>query len=153
MYTLDQVDLGILRLLQKNSKLAIKEVAAELGLTITPVYERIRRLEREGFIKQYSAILSKEKLGLNLIAFCNVSIKEHATPFIKLFEREVLSLEEVLECYHIAGGFDYLLKIIVKDMDEYHRFVVEKLATLENIGHVQSSFVMKEIKHSTALNI
>lgn len=147
---LDPIDLGILRLLQQDSKSTIKEMAAELGLTVTPVYERIRRLERDGYIEGYVALLSREKIDLSLIAYCNVSIKEHATHYIKLFEREVLSLSEVMECYHVGGGFDYLLKIVVRDMDAYQHFISDKLAALENIGRVQSSFVMKEIKHSTA---
>ncbi len=143
----------ILRLLQAQAKVTTKEIAAELGLTPSPVYERIRRLERTGVIRRYVALIDREKLGLRLLAFCNVSIKEHARPFIQQFERDIQTLPEVVECFHTAGGFDYLLKIIVPDMNAYQRFIVEKLAALENIGRVQSSFVMHELKHATELPI
>ena len=150
MYTADAIDLRILALLQEDGKMTNKEVAGRLGLTVTPVYERIRRLEREGFIRQYAALLSKEKLGLEVLAFCNVSLREHSRPLIKQFEQEVLLLKEVLACWHIGGGFDYLLKVVVEDMESYQTFIVDKLAALDNIGQVQSSFVLTEVKNSTA---
>ena len=152
-HDLDATDLRILRLLQTRSDLTNREVAATMGLTPSPVYERIKRLEKTGVIQRYVALVNREKLGLRLMAFCNVSIKEHARPFILQFEEEIKTLPEVVECFHTAGGFDYLLKVIVPDMDSYQRFIVEKLAALENIGRVQSSFVMDEIKHGTELPI
>lgn len=148
---IDALDLQILRMLQKDATHTHKEIAAQLGLTITPVYERVRRLERDGFIQKYVALLSPAKAGLGLIAFCNVSLVQHSTPLLKLFEETVLSLQEVVTCYHIAGQFDYMLKIIVPDMDAYQRFIVDKLAALDNIRQVQSSFVMTEVKYSTEL--
>lgn len=148
---LDQLDLQILRLLQDDATLTHKEIAARLGLTITPVYERVKRLQREGYILKYVALVSPGKMGLGLKAFCNVSLVQHSTPLLKLFEEKVLSLQEVVTCYHIAGQFDYLLKIMVPDMEAYQRFIVEKLAALDNIRQVQSSFVMTEVKYSTAL--
>jgi Lrp/AsnC family transcriptional regulator, leucine-responsive regulatory protein len=152
-HDLDATDLRILRLLQTRSDLTNREVAATMGLTPSPVYERIKRLEKTGVIQRYVALVNREKLGLRLMAFCNVSIKEHARPFILQFEEEIKTLPEVVECFHTAGGFDYLLKVIVPDMYSYQRFIVEKLAALENIGRVQSSFVMDEIKHGTELPI
>lgn len=148
---LDRMDLQILRLLQEDATLTHKELAAKLGLTITPVYERVRRLEREGFLRKYVALVPPEKLGFGLVAFCNVSLVQHSTPLLKLFEEKVRALHEVVTCYHIAGQFDYLLKIMVPDMEAYQRFIVEKLAALDNIRQVQSSFVMTEVKYSTAL--
>jgi Lrp/AsnC family transcriptional regulator, leucine-responsive regulatory protein len=148
---MDILDVKILQLLQGDAKLTHKEIAANLGLTITPAYERVRRLEREGFIRKYVALAAPEKLGFGLVAFCNVSLVQHSTPLLKLFEEKVLSLHEVISCYHIAGQFDYLLKIVVRDMDAYQRFIVDKLAALDNIRQVQSSFVMTEVKYSTAL--
>ncbi len=148
---IDALDLQILRMLQKDATHTHKEIAAQLGLTITPVYERVRRLERDGFIQKYVALLSPAKAGLGLIAFCNVSLVQHSTPLLKLFEETVLSLQEVVTCYHIAGQFDYMLKIIVPDMEAYQRFIVDKLAALDNIRQVQSSFVMTEVKYSTEL--
>jgi len=149
----DSIDLKILKLLERNAKLTNKELAAELGLTITPVHERIKKLEREGFIVRYKAEINRKKVGLALIAFCSVSLKNHQRAFIEKFEEDVKHLDEVIECYHIGGMFDYLLKVLVADMETYQQFVSTKLADLYNIGNVQSSFVMSEIKNSTELPI
>ncbi|MBX2871361.1 MAG: Lrp/AsnC family transcriptional regulator [Saprospiraceae bacterium] len=150
---LDAMDRRILKMLQLDGKVTIKEMANQLHMTNTPVFERVKRLEREGFIKQYTAILDRQKIGLQMVVFCTVSLKVHHADFLERFEQEVTCLEEVVECYHIAGMFDYLLKVVIKDMDVYRHFVSKKLAALENIGKVQSSFVMTEIRHSTALPI
>jgi DNA-binding Lrp family transcriptional regulator len=140
-----------LKLLQQDAKLTNKEIAAKLNLTTTPVFERIKKLEREGYIDKYVALVDRKKVDLSMMVFCNVSLKEHATEFLNRFENDVQSLAEVVECYHIAGMFDYLLKVVVKDMDTYQDFVANKLAGLNNIRKVQSAFVMSEIKHSTQL--
>lgn len=151
MPTLDSTDRSILKLLQQDAKLTNKEIAAKLNLTTTPVFERIKKLEREGYIDKYVALVDRKKVDLSMMVFCNVSLKEHATEFLNRFENDVQSLAEVVECYHIAGMFDYLLKVVVKDMDTYQDFVANKLAGLNNIRKVQSAFVMSEIKHSTQL--
>ncbi len=151
MSLLDATDLRILHLLQEDAKMTTKEIAAQLGMTTTPIFERIKRMEREGFIRNYVALLDKNRVGLSLVAFTNVSLKEHFTEFLTRFEEAVSSLPEVNECYHIAGSYDYLLKVVVKDMAAYQHFVAKKLAALENIGRVQSSFVMTEVKYSTKL--
>ncbi|WP_252940333.1 Lrp/AsnC family transcriptional regulator [Roseivirga pacifica] len=148
---MDRVDKELLRLLQENAKLTNKELAAKLGLTITPVHERIKKLEREGFISRYSAIVNRHKVDLGLEVFCSVSLKDHQKEFIEQFERDVMALEEVTECYHIGGRFDYLLKVAIKNMEAYRDFVSQKLAELDNIGNVQSSFVMSEIKKTNVL--
>ncbi|MBK8705174.1 MAG: Lrp/AsnC family transcriptional regulator [Saprospiraceae bacterium] len=151
MKPLDPTDLRILNLLQEDAHLTNKEIAAQLGLTTTPVFERVKRLEEEGYISKYVALVDRAKLDYALAAFCNVQLKEHARSYLKQFEDEVRSLREVIECYHIAGMFDYLLKVVVKDMNAYQDFIVNKLAALNNIGNVQSSFVMTEVKYSTRL--
>ena len=153
MITLDSIDLEILKLLQKDAKTTNKEIAAAMGLTTTPVYERIKKLEKSGIIKGYTAIIDGNLIGPSMITFCQVELKEHAQEFIEGFEQQINSLDELMECHHIAGVSDYLLKIRVKDMDTYRDFMTNKLATLDNIGRVQSSFVMKEIKQATALNL
>ncbi len=153
MIQLDDTDKAILRLLQKDGKYTNKEIAARLQLTTTPVFERIKRLEREGIIRKYVALADRKKIGLGLVSYCNVSLKEHATEYLARFEKDVQSLREVVECYHIAGMFDYLLKVVVKDMDTYQQFVSKKLAAIENIGRVQSSFVMTEVRNSTYLEL
>jgi Lrp/AsnC family leucine-responsive transcriptional regulator len=153
MPSLDPTDLRLMGLLQVDSKQTIKELAAKLNLSTTPVYERIKRLEREGYINRYVAILDREKMHMSLMAFCNISLKEHSKKFIDQFEREILELPEVNSCYHLTGMYDYLLKVIVKDVSAYQHFIVEKLATLENIGKVESALVMNEIKESTAIQL
>ena len=145
-YHLDTIDEQILSLLQKNAKLGSKEIASKVGLTVTPTYERIRRLEKRGFIKGYVAILDKKKLGKNLQVLCNVQLKSHHAEVLDSFESEVIKLKEVNSCYHIAGNFDYLLIIEMKDMDEYSHFLKHKLATIPHITTVQSSFVMRALK-------
>lgn len=150
-HTLDATDLAILRLLQTDAFLTHKEIAASLQLTTTPVYERIRRMERAGIIKGYVALLDRVKVGKPLLVMCAVSLKEHALPLLQHFQEAICALPEVVEVLHIAGGADYLLKVVVADMAEYQHFVVGKLASLENIGHAQSSFVLTELKSVTAV--
>ena len=145
---IDPTDKRILQLLQENADYTNKEIAAKLGMSITPIFERIKKLKSNGVIKQVVAVVDKKALGKTLTSYCNVSLKVHAKDFLKKFEKEVAELKEVQECYHIAGHYDYLLKVNTKDIDTYQHFITQKLASLENIGNVQSSFVMKEIKHS-----
>jgi DNA-binding Lrp family transcriptional regulator len=150
---LDDTDRRLLELLQTDAFLTNKELAARLHLTPTPIHERVKRLEREGYIRGYVALLDKAKIGRSLVAFCQVSLKEHTQAFIQEFEEKIRELPEVIECYNIAGPYDYLLKIMVRDMDDYRRFVVEQLTALAHIGGPQSTFVMAEIKYSTALPV
>nr|WP_321450516.1 Lrp/AsnC family transcriptional regulator [uncultured Carboxylicivirga sp.] len=150
---LDSTDKKLIMLLQKDAKMTTKQLAHRLNLTTTPVFERIKRLERTGIIEKYVAIINKEKVGKRLVAFCNVSLKEHSHDMIRDFESSIVQLPEVLECHHIAGMFDYTLKVITEDMESYHHFVYNKLASVNNIGNVQSSFVIHEIKSGTELHL
>ncbi len=143
---LDAIDLQILDLLTKNGKLGNKEIAAVIGLSTTPTFERIKRLERKGIIKGYTAILDKKKIGKGLQVFCQVSLKSHNAEIIDGFEAEIIHLSEVSACYHIAGDFDYSLFIEVADMDEYQHFLKQKLANIPNIANVQTAFVMSTLK-------
>ena len=142
---LDPTDKAILRLLQSNGKYTIKEIAAQLNLTSTPIFERIKRLENDGYIESYKAILNRKKIGLSLLVFCNVSLKSHEASFISQFEKDIHQFDEIIECYHVGGTYDYLIKVTVQDMDAYQYFVAKKLASIENIGQVQSAFVMTEV--------
>jgi len=151
--TLDTTDRAILNKLQRNAKLTHKEIAAALDLTVTPIYERIKRLERSGYIKGYHARISKEHLAFRVQAFANVSLQEHQTELLRRFEREVIKLPEVVACYHVAGQFDYLLHIMVPDMAAYQGFVTNRLAGLSDIRQVQSSFVMTEVKEYQGIPI
>lgn len=151
--SLDKIDRKILLLLQKNAKLSNKEIAAELGLTITPIYERIKRLEKRKYIKAYAALVDRKKVDKSLMALLAVSLKEHSKEMLLSFEQKITQFPKVLECYHIAGQYDFMLKIVVKDMEDYHDFTFNKLASMNNIDHVQTNFVMNDIKQSTELPI
>lgn len=153
MEQLDEIDKKLLRLLQADAKLTTKELASTLGLTLSPVYERIKRLENLGFIKQYVAILDKELLGQPITIFCQVSMRYHDKAFIENFEKEIQKLEEVQECYHMAGQVDFLLKINMGSLDEYHGFVRNKLSKIENIGTLNSTFSLKVIKQSLGYRV
>jgi len=142
MQRIDDIDKAILALLKKNAKLSNKEIAAEIGLSITPVFERIKRMERNGVIKGYSIRVDKSQIERGLRVLCQVSLKEHKDNQIQLFEEEVRHLSEVTECLHLAGNIDYLLSVEVKDIEAYEYFVKQKLAKLSNISNVQSSFVL-----------
>ena len=142
----DSYDIAILQEVQKNAKITIKDLSEKINLSPTPTFERLKKLEKEGYITGYHAKLDIRKLGLSLMVMCNVSLKNHQKDIIEKFQEEIIRFDEVKECYHIAGMYDYLLKIIVKDMDAYQQFVSKKLASLDNIGNVQSSFVMIELK-------
>ncbi len=152
MEHLDPVDLKILKLLVKDGLATNKEIAAELNLTTTPVHERVKRLRRDGLIEKYTIELNRKLLNKNLLVFCNVSLKEHAFEFLERFEKDVQTLPEVVECYCISGGSDFLLKIIVSDIDDYKSFILNKLSTLPNISNTQSHFVVKEVKQSSILD-
>ena len=149
METLDKVDKVILRILQSDSKKTAKEIAQKLNLSISPVYERIRRLERQGFIKKYVAILDKVLIEKSVTTICQVSMRYHDESFIEKFEKQIQNLNEVQECYHMAGQVDFVLKIHTSNLEEYHNFVRYKLSKIENIGLLNSAFVLKEIKHSS----
>lgn len=151
--SLDHYDLRILQLLQHDARLTNKEIADKIGKSVSPVYERIRKLEAEGIILQYVAVLDKKKIDKSLTAYTHVQLKEHADHMMKSFEKEVIRIPEVMECYHMTGQYDFLLKVASRDMDEYYSFIISKIAKLPNVGTVQSFFVLFEAKKETAYRI
>ncbi len=153
MAQLDKTDVRILQTLQNNAKVNMKELAAELNMTKTPIYERVKRLEDEGYIKSYVALVDNRKVGLPLTVYCNVSLAVHNDEHICRFKEEIREIDEIVECYSIGGIYDFLLKVVVKDLEMYDRFVFEKLTKVHGIVKMQSSFVLNEIKHTTVLNI
>jgi Lrp/AsnC family leucine-responsive transcriptional regulator len=148
---LDEKDRAILRLLQINAKATVREIAAQVHLSTTPVHERIRRLEETGVIRQYATLLDHSKVRKGLLAICYVSLKEHNKRSGARFIKTINELPQVLECYIISGEFDFQLKVAVEDMDAYYNFHVNKLGQVENIGHVQSTFVMGVVKQTHQL--
>lgn len=147
----DQTDLAILDILQNDSSLTTKEIAAKVNLSPTPVFERIKRLEKLGYIKKYTAILDASKLNQGLMIFCNVRLKQHSKELGLQFMEAILNIEEVTECYNISGDYDFTLKIYVESMQHYQDFVLNKLGQLEGIGNLQSLFVMGQIKQTYAI--
>lgn len=151
--TLDAIDLKILRLLQEDARLTTKELAGRVNLSTTPVFERLKRLEREGFIKKYVAVLDAEKLDLGFEVFCSVKLKQMTRDVAREFTRVIRDIPQVAECYNISGEYDYLLKIRARNMKDYNDFIINVLGTIDAIGSIQSSFVMDEIKHSYGLYV
>ncbi|MDN4166488.1 Lrp/AsnC family transcriptional regulator [Cytophagales bacterium LB-30] len=150
---IDETDRKILRLLQENARMTNKELAAKLDLSITPVYERVKKLERKGYIKGYSARLDHEKIGKGMMVFMHLKLQVHTHENIRHVIEEVDHLEEVMECYHVTGETDYLLKVMVKDMPAYETFVVEKLTKIKGIANINSSIVMSTVKSTTSLDV
>jgi Lrp/AsnC family leucine-responsive transcriptional regulator len=148
----DATDKKLLEYLQQDSKQTNKELSSKLNLSVTAVYERIKKLEKEGFINGYIALLNKEKVDKNFIAFCHIKLLQHSQEYVVSFEKQVKLLNEVLECYHISGDYDYLLKVLVKDMAAFREFMVKKLTTINHIGSTHSMFVINEVKHTTVIS-
>ena len=140
MIKLDPTDLKILNLLQQDGRMTIKELSNQLNLSTTPVFERIKKLERSGIIDRYMAVLNPEKLGKKLTAFAHISIKDHSKEQVEAFVERVVSFPEVLECHYVTGAADFLIKVLVDDIEKYNLFVLEKLSVAPNIGKVESLF-------------
>ena len=148
---LDERDLAILRILQQNARATVKEIADQINLSTTPVHERIKRLESQGVIKQYATLLQPAKVQKGLMVICYVSLKQHNKSAGAKFIKSILEMPEVIECYNISGEFDFMLKVVAEHMDDYYFFHVNKLSQAENIGHLQSVFVMGVIKETHVL--
>ena len=145
---LDQKDLAILKLLQHNARITVKEISDKVHLSTTPVYERIKWMEEQGVIKQYATLVDHLKLNKSLMVIVYVSLKQHNKTAGSKFVKAINDLTEVLECYSISGEFDFMLKVVAEDMNAYYDFHVNRLSEMENIGNVQSVFVMGVVKHT-----
>ena len=150
---MDTADKKILRILQQNSKFNTKEIADKIGLSVSPTYERIKKLEQKGLIKKYVAILDGTKIGKNITVYSQISLSGHSRELIDKFKNEISHLDEIMGCSHVSGNYDFLLKVAVSDMNEYQSFVINKLSTIEGISNVQSSFVMEELKNETEFSL
>lgn len=148
----DATDKKLLEYLQADGKQTNKELSVKLNLSVTAVYERIKKLEREGFIEGYTVLLNKEKIDKNFMVFCHVKLVQHTQEHVVSFEREVAKLNEVLECHHVSGDYDYLLRVLVADMPAFREFMVKKLTSISHIGSTHSMFVINKVKHTTVIN-
>ncbi len=148
---LDRKDLEILKMLQQNARVTIKEIAEKVHLSTTPVHERIRWMEEQGVIKQYTAIVNGAMVNRSLMVICYVSLKQHSKNAGAKFIQRILEMNEVLECLTISGEFDFMLKVVTENMDTYYDFHVNRLSEIENVGNVQSVFVMGVVKSTQQL--
>ncbi len=150
---LDGTDIKILRLLQQNARLTLKEIGAQVNLSSTPVYERFRRLEREGYIRRYVAVLDVDKLNMGFTVFCSVKLKQQNHQMAQGFASVIRELREVTECYNISGRYDYLLKIQASSMRAYRDFILNVLGSMDAVASFESTFVMDELKHDYGISI
>ena len=151
MYTLDKTDLNILRILQEDGRITVKELSRKVHLSPTPVFDRLRRLEASGVIRRYTAVLDANQLGQGFVVFCSVKLRRMGKDIAHDFVSRIQAIPQVAECYNISGEFDYLLKIYAPDMKYYNEFIINVLGTIDSLGSVQSSFVMNEIKTSPGI--
>ena len=151
--TLDDTDIKILRLLQQNSRLTVKELAARIHLSPTPTFERQKRLEREGYIQRYSAVVDYHKLGNNVIVLCNIRLKQHTHELIQQFMDTVQSIDQITECYNTTGDYDFQIKVFARDMKDYQDFMLNTLGNIDCIGSLHSIIVIGEIKNSRCIPV
>jgi DNA-binding Lrp family transcriptional regulator len=146
VFPLDEKDKAILRFIQSNAKATVREIAAGVHLSTTPVHERIRRMEDEGVILQYATMLNHARINKGLMAICYISLREHNKKSGGKFIKTIQEMPEVIEFYIISGAFDFMLKVAAENMDDYYNFHVNKLGQVENIAQVQSTFIMGVLK-------
>lgn len=148
---MDDTDKILLNLLQNNAKLTAKQLSMELHLSVTAVFERVKKLEKNGFIDKYVALLDKAKVKKDFLVLCHIKLDQHRKEYITQFEKEIVLFPEILECFHVSGDYDYIVKICVQDIKEYREFMVTKLTSLKHIASTQSSFSIKVVKNETGI--
>ncbi len=147
-FVLDTKDIAILKILQQNAKATVSDISQQVHLSSSPTFDRIKRLEQNGIIKQYVTLLNPAKVKRGLMVICYVSLKEHNKNAGTKFIKSIMEMPEVIECYSISGEFDFMLKVVGENMERYYDFHVNKLSLADNVGHIQSVFVMGVIKES-----
>lgn len=152
-HNLDKIDTKILSLLQQNSNRTTKSIAAELGMTTTPIFERIKKLEKQGYIKKYVAVLNNKKIGLKQTVFIGITLQGHTRSYLEKFVKQINSFPEVIECHRVSGNFDYLLKLVVEDIEAYETFIISKLTLLPYLGNVQSLITLSTGKETNEVDL
>lgn len=150
---MDKIDKEILALLQTDAKRNTKEIANKIGLSVTPTYERIKKLEQQGVIKSYVALLDNTKIGKKITGYCQITLLKHQKDLSDNFKNQILLLPEIMECHQVTGNFDFLLKVVVKDITEFHLFINEKLSIVDGISTIHSSFVLNSIRNDTSYSL
>lgn len=144
--SLDSVDIAILRALQQDGRLSNVDLAGLVNLSAPATHARVRRLEKEGYIRQYTAIINREKAGYDLLCFVHVSLQMHRLEQVENFRQAAREMPEVLECHHITGEFDYLLKVALRNSKDLERFIVGRLTPIQGVGRIHTSLVLTEVK-------
>lgn len=152
-HTLDKIDTQLLAILQKNSNRTTKSIAEELGMSTSPIFERIKKLEKEGYIEKYVAILNNKKIGLKLTVFIGITLQGHTRSYLEKFVKEINNFPEVVECHRVSGNFDYLLKLVVEDIEAYETFIISKLTLLPYLGNVQSLIALSTSKETNEIDL
>jgi len=152
-YQLDKIDIAILKMLQKDSNRTTKSIAAQLDMSTSPVFERIKKLEKEGYIKKYVAVLDNKKIGLKLTVFIGITLQGHTRSYLEKFVKEINNFPEVVECHRVSGNFDYLLKLVVEDIEAYETFIITKLTLLPYLGNVQSLITLSTGKETNEIDL
>ena len=147
-YKLDETDIRILQELQKDSQLTVKELAAKVHLSPSPTFERQKRLENEGYIQRYMAVVDAQKVGNGIMVLCNIRLKQHSEEMIQQFIDAVKDIDEITECFNTSGDYDFLIKVYARDMQSYQRFMQHKLGAMSCLGSLHSVFVMSETKNT-----
>ena len=151
--SLDKIDSKILSLLQQNSDRTTKSIANELGMTTTPIFERIKKLEQQGYIKKYVALLNHKKIGLKQTVFIGITLQGHTRSYLEKFVKQINSFPEIIECHRVSGNFDYLLKLVVEDIEAYEKFIITKLTLLPYLGNVQSLITLSTGKDTNEIDL
>ena len=153
MNQLDATDVAILKILQEDATLSTRQIAQRVNLSPTPVFERIRRLRSEGYIRKVAAVLDEEKLGCSFVAFCYIKMQQHTFENARKIMEAVQKIDEIAECYNVSGDYDFLMKVYVSSMKEYQEFVLRILGELDCIGGLNSCFVMGEVKNTYSIPV
>lgn len=153
MKKIDQIDAQLLELLQKDGRITIKELALKLGMSTTPIFERIKKLEKAGIIDHYAAVLNADKLGKKLYAFAHISLKDHSKELVNQFTQQITKIPQVLECHYVTGDSDFILKILLNDMEKYREFMMDQLFDMSNIAKVESFLSLSVLKNSKAIEV
>lgn len=151
MKPLDALDCHILNILQDDSMISVKDIASKIGLSFTPTYERMKSLKQRGIIQKYVAVVDREKVGYHIMSYCNVILKDHSPERFKEFEEKIREENQVLEVLSLSGTYDYMLKIIAKDIKDYNEIIAKITGKIPNIGQYHSNIVLSVSKEESKI--
>ncbi len=150
---IDAIDKKLIEELQNNCKQSIKQLADKVNLSVSPTHERIKKIEESGIIKGYIGLVDPQTLGKNLTVYCQVTLVKHQEKYLNDFEKYVSDIDEIIEVAYVTGDYDFLLKILLEDMNEYQDFIIKKISQLDIISNIKSTFVIKQSKNTNKIKI